>query len=113
MERNLSELFAEIVSWASEVKGAENVGAQGKLWCEITEPSEFFDAPVTVKINATKEELDGVPPFSAVLTNDRYFPGIMAIANPYGGAMIGAGPGDEDRLINHFKAQARPEPVAA
>ena len=52
-ERDLSELFFAIVSWASEVKGAQNIGAEGKLWCEVTEASEHFDAPVTVTMNAT------------------------------------------------------------
>lgn len=113
MERELSVLFEAIVNWAMQVKGAENVGVEGKLWCETTEASDFFPAPVTVTMNATTGEIDGIPPFSAMLTNDVYFPGIMAMVNPYGGTMIGAGDGDEDRLIKHFNCQPRPQTVAA
>jgi hypothetical protein len=108
MAENISELFGSIVSWASEVKGAENVGKDGTLWIEATEPSEHFPVPVRVTMNATTEELDDIPPFTAMLTNDVYFPGIMAFVNPYGGTMIGAGPDGEDTLIRHFNAQARP-----
>lgn len=108
MERNLSELFAAVTMWATEVKGARNVGAEGKLWCEATEANEHFDAPVIVTMNGTKAEIEGIPPFTAKLENERYFPGIMALINPYGGALIGAGPGDEDRLIQHFNSQQRP-----
>lgn len=106
--KDLSEMFSAIVSWASEVKGAHNVGAEGKIWVEMTEPNEFFGAPVKVEMNATKVEIDDIPPFTARLTNDVYFPGIMALVNPYGGTLIGAGEGDEDRLINHFNLQTRP-----
>ncbi|NTJ67568.1 hypothetical protein G6M50_06290 [Agrobacterium rhizogenes] len=113
MANELSALFGAVASWAAEVKNAHNVGADGTLWCEVTEANEHFDAPVTVTMNATKAELDGIPPFTAKLTNDKYFPGIMALVHPYGGMMIGAGDGDEDRLIQHFNAQARPQPAAA
>jgi hypothetical protein len=113
MERNLSELFAAVVSWALEVKGAENVGADGTLWIEQTEPNEHFPAAVKVEMNATKGEIDDIPPFNARLTNEVFFPGIMAYINPYGGMIIGAGDGDEHRLIQHFNAQIRPEVAAA
>jgi hypothetical protein len=113
MTQELSEMFAAIVAWASEVKGAENVGKDGNLWIETTEVSEHFPAAVTVTMNATKAELDGIPPFTAMLTNEVYFPGIMALVNPYGGTMVGAGAGDEDRIIQHFNSQVRPQPAAA
>jgi hypothetical protein len=111
-EENVSGLFHAIVEWASEIKAAENVGAGGNLWIEQTEANEHFPASVKVEMNATTAELDGVPPYTARLTNDVYFPGIMALVNPYGGMMIGAGDGDEDRLIQHFKSQQRPSIAA-
>lgn len=106
-EQNLSELFHAIATWALEAKGAEDVGANGNLWVESTEANEHFSAPVKVEMNATKQEIDGVPPFHARLSNDVYFPGIMGIVNPYGGTLVGAGEGDEDRLIEHFRSQAK------
>lgn len=115
-EQNLSELFSAIVDWALEVKGAKDVGAGGKIWTETTEANEHFKAPVKVQMNATKQELEGIPPYTAMLTNEVYFPGIMALVNPYGGTLVGAGPGDEDKLIVHFKSQprlsSRPDPEA-
>lgn len=107
MERKASELFHAIAEWAIEAKAAADVGASGNLWVEQTAPNEHFSAPVKVEMNATKNEIDGIPPYHARLTNDVYFPGIMSVVNPYGGTLIGAGDGDEDRLINHFKCQPR------
>lgn len=112
-EPNLSELFRAICQWGIDVKGAENVGKDGRIWTEQTEPNEHFKAAVKVEMNATTDELDGIPPYTARLTNEVYFPGIMALVNPYGGTLIGAGEGDEDRLIAHFDSQPRPETSAA
>jgi len=109
MNETLSELFAAIASWAIEAKGAENVGAAGDLWIEKTEPNQYFPVPVTVKMNATNDAIEGIPPFHAMLENDVYFPGIMALLSPYGGMMLGAGWGDEGRLIKHFASQSRPQ----
>lgn len=108
MTENVSELFSAVVEWALEVKNAEDVGSKGTLWIDTTEPNEHFGAAVKVEMNATKGEIDGISPFHARLTNEVYFPGIMGIINPYGGTLVGAGEGDEDRLIEHFKSQLRP-----
>lgn len=111
-ERNLSSLFYAICEWALEAKNASDVGAGGTLWVEKTEPNEHFNAAIKVEMNATKDDLDGISPFTARLTNDVYFPGIMGMVSPYGGILIGAGDGDEDRLIAHFKAQPRDAMIA-
>jgi hypothetical protein len=112
-DRNLSALFSAIVEWALQVKGAEDVGSGGTIWIEQTEPNEHFSAAVKVEMNATTAEIDDIPPFHARLTNEVYFPGIMGLVNPYGGTLVGAGPGDEDRLIEHFNSQPRPQSEAA
>lgn len=111
MTENVSELFHAVVQWALEAKNAEDVGSKGTLWIETTAPNEHFSAAVKVEMNATKGEIDGIPPFHARLTNEVYFPGIMGIVNPYGGTLVGAVDGDEDRLIEHFKSQPRPLPA--
>lgn len=108
MDENVSELFHAVVELAMTAKNAEDVGSKGTLWVETTDPNEHFPAAVKVEMNATKGEIDGIMPFHARLSNDVYFPGIMGIINPYGGTIVGAGEGDEDRLIEHFKSQLRP-----
>ena len=113
MDKELSALFAAVASWATEVKGARDVGASGKLWVEATEPNEHFDAAVTVKMNATEATLEGIPPFTATLSNEVYFPGLMGMVDPYGGTLLTSDSEDEGRLIAHFNAQLRPQPTAA
>ena len=86
----LSELFSEIVLWASR-NGAENIRASGRPWTGETD--EW-----SVAINASRDEVDNIPPFSAKLEHKVYV--WLGVVGPSGGAIVGA---SEDALIEHFR----------
>lgn len=65
---------------------------------------EKFGA-ITVKLNATKEESEGIPPFHAVIFDDEFsdlFP--LALINPSAG-VISRGGKTESELIEFFRGQ--------
>lgn len=92
---SISELFAEIAGWAQR-HGAINIGAMDSSWRGETD--EWL-----VEINGQKDEVDGIPPFSARLRHKTLVQ--FAVVGPGSDALIGA---SEDDLIAHFRAAPWP-----
>ncbi len=86
----ISELFSEVVEWASR-NGAADIKALGRPWTGETD--EWL-----VAINAASETVENIPPFSAKLEHKRYIQ--IGVVGPSGGALMGA---SEDALIEHFR----------
>ncbi len=100
LDRPLSALFAAL----SEYCGRHNIGGRG---------FHEFDGPekLKIKLNATGEERENVPPFHAVFFNEGGWP--VALIHPFGGEVINAGWGDnpaysEDRLITLLSESPSP-----
>ena len=84
----ISVLFATVATWAME---------QGMP------PRTFWEGQTedwTVRINATKDMLEGVEPFHIHLEHRVYL--AFAVLNAVGGALTGP---SEDEVIAHFEAR--------
>ena len=101
----LSELYSTVIEWAQST-GAEKINELPGVWHRKTQKVGEL-GPLDVRINAHKETIDGIPPFGMSIGMDDYFPGLIALLQPNGGALIGSPVDGEDEagLIAHFKAQ--------
>lgn len=104
-----SELWASVMSWAVST-GAKDINKLPGLWHHKTEARDGV-GPIDVRINAHSNDVDGLPPFHVKLGMDGYFPGIIGIFGPHGGALISSPieGENENGLIAHFKAQTPAE----
>jgi hypothetical protein len=93
MVRPMSELFTEVICWAS-TQGARDLPSHDGLWHGSTDEWD-------VSINGHSEEVDDVPPMSVKLTHRRMMS--VALVNPYGGIVAA---GNEIDMIDHFREQA-------
>lgn len=100
-----SELWAAVMSWAVST-GAKDIAKQPGLWHGKTQKSGVL-GPLDVRINPHKETIDGVPPFNAKIGMDDYFPGLIALVGPNGGAVMRSPNEGEDEagLVSHFVKQ--------
>lgn len=106
-EKQLSALFDAIIEWAVS-KGAKNINELDGCWTGKTEKDDVFPQ-ITVTFNGHETEVDGVPPISARLTLEDYFPGIIGVIGPFDGFLLGSPVKgeNEDGLIRHFKEQVQ------
>ena len=96
-------LFIAITDWMQAI-GVKDIASAPGVWKGKTTEAAGI-GPFDVKFNAHAYESDGVPPYGAVVGDDRYFPGIAALVGVNGGAMIGGM--SEAEMTAHFKAQPR------
>ncbi len=91
MTRAIAEAFAAIVEWAVS-QGAVKIDKLPGLWRGQTDKWD-------VAINGHKVEVEGVPPFHALIVHKTAFARIAMVA-PDGGILVGW---TEDDLIQHFR----------
>lgn len=105
----VSALYEAVMDWAMSF-GEENIVATPGLWHRRTEKIGGL-GPIDVRINAQRETVEHVPPFAIKLSMDDYFPGLIGIIGPTGGALMQSRVDgeDEDGLIAHFKSQPVPQ----
>jgi len=87
---NIPALLMAVVDWATR-NGADRISEVPGVWSGET-------AEYKVRINGHREEIDDVPPFSAVIEHKTYMR--LAVVGPGGGALTGL---SEDDLIAHFQ----------
>ena len=103
----LSELYSTVIAWAQST-GAKDIHELPSVWHRKTEKLGNV-GPLDVRINAHKDEREGIPPYGMSIGMDEYFPGLIALLQPTGGVIIPSPKPDENEagLIEHFKAQTR------
>jgi hypothetical protein len=108
-ERAVSELYFAVTNWALS-QGAVDLSKKPGLWRGKTQKIGPL-GPLDVRINPHKQAIDKVPPYHVLITMDDYFPGLIALLNPYGGTIMHSrAPGeDEAGLIAHFETQTPKE----
>lgn len=93
-----SELWAEAMLWAGE-NGASHT--KPGLWRGAAGVMDGI--AIDVAANTHDTEVENIPPFGIRLTSPTHM--MVCIFTPAGGVLGGGGEGDEDRLIEFFKAR--------
>ncbi len=91
MTGSMIEAFAVIVEWGVS-QGAVRIDQLPGLWRGATDEWD-------VAINGHLTEIDGVPPFHALVVHKTAFAHLAMVA-PNGGSLVGW---TEDELIQHFR----------
>lgn len=99
-------LWAAVMGWAAST-GAKDIGSTPGLWESRVEQIGNV-GPFDIKINPHKNEIDGIPPFGVFIGNKDYFPGLIALLGPSGGAVMHSRDEGENEngLIEFFNAAA-------
>ena len=105
-DRGLSQLAVAIAEWGARI-GAVKLNEHPGVWTGKAAALDGY-GPLTVKVNAHNDEIDGIPPYNFVVHPTENPLAFMVMVNPYGGSMIGGSDDLEDRLIEHFDALETP-----
>lgn len=102
----MSELYFAVVDWVL-AQGVPPLHTFPGIWYGQTSVVDDDLGVLDVRINAHREEIDGIPGFAMTIGKDDYFPGLIAMLQPLGGVIIASPtPGeDEAGLLHHFRSQ--------
>jgi hypothetical protein len=114
IDLGMSELYFAVIDWVIE-QGVAPLHTFPGVWHGQTQAIDDSLGVLDVRINAHREEIDGIPAFAMAIGKDDKFPGLIAMLQPLGGVIIASPvPGeDEAGLLHHFRSQPAPMPREA